>query len=93
MSVDLKNAFRLSFVSGGTEPSIPAAPEILARRRSGPVWDVASIPHPVDQYPFLHVEWHEGQGFVVQCYEDEQAWGDFLTAGSQCGPPTIRVGI
>jgi len=34
MRVDLKNAFRLSFVSGGTEPSIPAVPEILAPYRN-----------------------------------------------------------
>jgi hypothetical protein len=78
MSVDLKNAFRLSFVTGETELPIPAVSEILARLRSGPVWDVASIAPDNDQFPLLHVEWHEGHGFVIQCYEDEQAWSDFL---------------
>jgi len=43
MSVDLKNAFRLSFVTGETALPIPPASEILARLRSGPVWDGASI--------------------------------------------------
>lgn len=42
MRVDLENAFRLSFVAGEAELKIPAVWEILARLRSGPVWDVAS---------------------------------------------------
>ena len=46
MSVDLKNAFRLSFVTGETELPIPAVSQILVRLRSGPVWDVASIAPP-----------------------------------------------
>jgi len=64
MSADRKNAFRLSFVTGETQLSIPAVSEILARLRLGPVWDVASIVPVEDQFPLLHVEWHEGQGFV-----------------------------
>lgn len=60
MSIDLKSAFRLSFITGETELPIPALSEILARLRSGPVWDVASIAPAVDQFPLLHVEWHNG---------------------------------
>ena len=57
MSVDLKNAFRLSFVTGETELPIPAVSEILARLRSGPVWDVASIAPADDQFLLLpHVQ-------------------------------------
>ena len=93
MSVDLKNAFRLSFVTGETELPIPAVSEILARLRSGPVWDVASIAPADDQFPLLHVEWHEGHGFVIQCYEDEQAWSDFLLADACCRPPTIEINL
>jgi len=93
MSIDLKNAFRLSFVTGETEPPIPAVSEILARLRSGRIWDVASIAPADDQFPLLHVEWHEGRGFVIQCYEDEHAWSDFLLAGPRCGPPTIEINL
>ena len=93
MSIDLKNAFRLSFVTGETEPPIPAVSEILARLRSGRVWDVASIAPADDQFPLLHVEWHEGHGFVIQCCEDEHAWSDFLLAGPRCGPPTIEINL
>jgi hypothetical protein len=93
MSVDLKNAFRLSFVTGETELPIPPASEILARLRSGPVWDGASIAPADDQFPRLHIEWHEGHGFVMQCYEDEHAWSDLLVAGPRCGPPTIEINL
>ena len=93
MSVDLKNAFRLSFVTGETALPIPPVSEILARLRSGPVWDGASIAPADDQFPLLHVEWHEGHGFVIQCYEDEQAWSDFLLTGARCGPPTIEINL
>ena len=93
MSIDLKNAFRLSFVTGETALPIPPASEILARLRSGPVWDGASIAPADDQFPLLHVEWHEGHGFVIQCYEDEQAWSDFLLTGVCFAPPTIEVNL
>src|SRR5580658_4703781 len=86
MSVDLKNAYRLSFVTGEIALPIPPVSEILARLRSGPIWDGASIAPADHQFPLLHVEWHEGKGFVIQCYEDEQAWSDFLLTGVSCGP-------
>ena len=43
MSLDLTHAFQLSFVTSETALPIPAVSEILARLRSGPVWDAASI--------------------------------------------------
>ena len=92
MSVDL-NAFRLSFVTGETELPIPGVSEILGRLRSGPVWNGASITSADDRFPLLHVEWHERHGFVIQCYEDEQAWSDFLLTGVPCGPPTIEIDL
>lgn len=93
MSVDPRNPFRLSFVTGETQLPIPSVSEILARVQSGPVWDVASIAPADGQYPLLHVEWHEAQGFVVQCYEDQQAWSDFLVVGPRCGFPTIEINL
>ncbi len=50
MSVDLQNAFRLSFVTGETKPPIPAVSEILGRLLSGPVWDGASIAPANDHF-------------------------------------------
>lgn len=93
MSVDLKNALRLSFVTGETALPIPPASDILARLWSGPAWDGASIAPADDQFPLLHVEWHEGHGFVIQCHEDAQASSDFLLSGARCGPPTIEINL
>ena len=93
MGVDFKHAFRLSFLTSETALPIPAVSEILARLRSGPVWDGASIAPADGQFPLLHVEWHEGHGFVIQCYEDEQAWSDFMVSSVPCGPPTIEIDL
>jgi hypothetical protein len=92
MSVDPR-AFRLSFVTGETELPIPPVSKILVRLRSGPVWDGASIAPADGQFPLLHAEWHEGHGFVIQCYEDERAWSDFLLSSVSCGPPTIEINL
>ena len=92
-SADLKNTLRLSFVTGETPLPIPAVSQILARLRSGPVWDVAWIAPAGTQVPLLHCEWREGPGFVFQCYEHEQAWSDFLLAGPRCGSPTIEINL
>ena len=93
MVVDQRKAFRLSFVTGETELPIPSVSEILARLQSGPVWDVASIAPADEQFPLLHVEWREGHGFVIQCYEDEYSWSDFLLVRSRCGSPTVEINL
>jgi hypothetical protein len=93
MRADLKHSLRLSFLTSEVALPIPTVSEILARLRSGPVWDGASIAPADGQFPLLRVEWHEGHGFVIQCYEDEQAWSDFLTIGVPCGPPTIEINL
>ena len=90
---DRVDALRLSFVSGDTELPMPSASEILARLRSSPAWDVASIAPADEQFPRLHVDWHEGSGFVIQCYEDEQSWSDFLRTDPRCSDPTIEVNL
>jgi hypothetical protein len=93
MSVDQRSAFRLSFVTGETEPPIPSVSDILARLQSGPVWDVASIAPADEQFPLLHVEWHEGKGFIIQCYENEYSRSDFLLIGPRCGPPRVEINL
>ena len=93
MSVDRKGAFRVSFVTG--EPELRTAPvsKILARVQSSPVWDVASIAPANEPFPRLHIEWHESNGFVIQCYEGESSWSDFLLAGPHCGPPVVEINL
>ena len=93
MSVNQRSALRLSFVTGETALPIPSVSEILARVQSGPVWDVASIAPEAGQFPLLHVEWHEGKGFVIQCYEDEHSWSDFLLVDPRCGPLAVEINL
>ena len=91
--MDEKSTLRVSFVTGGPELRIVPVSTILSRVQSGPVWDVASIA-PVDNgFPRLHIEWHGGNGFVIQCYEDEHSWSDFLLAGPSCGPPAVEINL
>lgn len=53
---------------------VPSVSELLTGVQSRPLWDGASI-SPVDtQFPCVHFDWHEGHGFVLQCYEDEGSW-------------------
>src|SRR2546430_2269419 len=93
MSVDKINPFRVSFVTGEPELRIASASAILARVQQGPVWDLASIAPIDDPFPRLHIEWHGGNGFVIQCYEDEHSWSDFLLAAPSYGPPAVEINL
>ena len=70
---------------------IPSALELLTQVQSRPVWDGASISPEGAQFPLVHVDWHEGHGFVLQCYEDEESWSDFLVTGQDFSAPSIEV--
>jgi len=70
---------------------VPSVPELLTRVQSRPVWDGASISPQDAQFPLVHVDWHEGHGFVLQCYEDEESWSDFLVTSQHFSPPSIEV--
>ena len=69
----------------------PSVPELLTRVQSRLVWDGASISPEDAQFPLVHVDWHEGHGFVLQCYEDEESWSDFLVTSQHFSPPSIEV--
>lgn len=70
---------------------IASAQALLADVQTRPVWDGASIA-PVDaDYPRVHLDWHDGHGFVVQCYEDKESWSDFLVTSGQFSTPSIEM--
>ncbi len=93
MSVEKRSPFRVSFVTGQPELQVVSVTAIFARLQSGPAWDIASIAPVDDQFPRLHIEWHGSNGFVIQCYEDENSWSDFLLAGPDCGPPAVEINL
>ena len=92
MSVDHRSVLRLSFVTSDAELPVPPVATILSRVKSGPSWDSASISPTDQQFPRIHVEFNR-QGFVVQCFEDDQSWGYFVTSGLRVRSPTIDINL
>ena len=93
MNVDHPRSFRLSFISSAADEPTPAVSEVLARLRASPSWDEASICPADDQFPRAHAGWHEGHGFVIQCFEDERSWGYFLVHGAEMSPPAVEINL
>ncbi len=55
------------------------------------MWDGASISPADAEYPRVHVDWHEGHGFVFQCYEQEESWSDFLVTTRDFSAPSVEM--
>jgi len=91
MIADLRNTFRVSFIMSETPMPIAWASELLTEVQSRPVWDGASISPADAQFPLIHLDWHEGHGFVLQCFEDEESWSYFLVTGLQFSTPLTEV--
>ena len=85
--------FRISFVSSAADQPVPPVSEVLARLRASPSWDEASICPADDQFPCIHVGWHEGHGFVIQCFEDERSLGYFLTREAGVSAPAVEINL
>ena len=88
---EFRNSFRVSSITNETPLPIPSVSDLLARVQSSPAWDGTSIAPADDQFPLIHVDWHDGHGFVVQCYEDEQSWSYFLVTSRNFSPPSIEM--
>jgi hypothetical protein len=69
----------------------PPISELLSEVQSRPAWDRSSICPADAQFPLAHVDWHEGHGFVLQCYEDEESWSYFLVTNRHFSTPSIEV--
>jgi hypothetical protein len=91
MVADLRNSFRASFIMSEAPTPIPSPLDLLTQVQSRPVWDGASISPEGAEFPLVHVDWHEGHGFVLQCYEDEESWSDFLVTSQNFSAPSIEV--
>ncbi|MCC6163733.1 MAG: hypothetical protein IT182_10340 [Acidobacteria bacterium] len=65
---------------------------MLADVRSRPTWDGALIEADDAQFPRITVEWHDGHGFILHCWESETSWSHFLvTGGGPFATPSIEV--
>jgi hypothetical protein len=91
MNAELRNRFRASFIISDAPIPITSVAELLADVQSREVWDGASI-SPVDaDYPLVQIDWHEGNGFVLQCYEDGEAWSNFLVTSRDFSAPSVEM--
>ena len=91
MIADLRSRFRASFIMSDAAMPIASVAELLADVQSRPTWDGASI-SPVDcDYPLVHLDWHEVNGFVFQCYEDGESWSDFLATSRDFSTPSVEM--
>jgi hypothetical protein len=55
------------------------------------VWDGAIVEPEDSQFPRVAVDWHEHQGFVLHCWEDETSWGDFPVTTREFSTPSVEV--
>jgi hypothetical protein len=83
--------FLYSTLSGPENVPAQDASGLLGVARGLPRWDALIIVAANDNYPRLHVTWHDGHGFVVQCFEDEDSWGFFLAATTSFSSPEIEI--
>jgi hypothetical protein len=84
-------AFRYSTLSGPENVPAEDASELLGIARGLPRWDALIIVAENDNYPRLHVTWHEGFGFVVHCFENGESWGFFLTEAVSFSSPEVEI--
>ena len=85
------HGFRLWTLMEEAPLPIPPIPELLAFVQSAPKWAATSIAPEDRQFPRLDLDWHAQSGFVVQCYEDESAWSDFLVTDLILGLPEVEI--
>jgi hypothetical protein len=91
MIAGLPKEFRASFIMSDTPMPITSVPDLLADVQSRPVSDGASISRVNADYPLVLVQWHAAAGFVIQCYEEEESWSDFLVTTGDFSFPSIEV--
>jgi hypothetical protein len=83
--------FRYSTLSGPENVPAQDASELLGIARELPRWDALIIVAENENYPRLHVTWHEGHGFVLQCFEEGESWGFFLARTTSFSSPEIEI--
>jgi hypothetical protein len=83
--------FLYSTVSGAENVPAQDASELLGIARRLPRWDALIIVAENENYPRLHVTWHEGHGFVLQCFEDGESWGFFVARTTSFSSPEIEI--
>ena len=89
-------ALEISVLAQGGFEQLPAdsvyVHQLLSRLESGEVFDLGV--HSVDeliQYPIMHIDWHEGAGFVVMVFENPESEGFYPITATKTGKPEIQI--
>ena len=83
--------FLYSTISGPENVRAQSAAELLAIARGLPAWDALIVVAENQDYPRLHLSWHDGHGFVVHCFENDASWGFFLTDALPFSSPEVEI--
>lgn len=90
-AVGHRHRFQASFLTSDVPTPIASAVGLLDDVRSRPAWDGAVIEVQDTQFPRVTVDWHDGHGFVVHCWEDQASWGYFLVTRREFSTPSVEV--
>lgn len=76
-----------------TSAVLPAtnAAELLTKIKGAPAWDTLCLFSATSDFPRANVSWHEGHGYVVQCFEDEMSLGYFLAVKKSLTAPQVGI--
>jgi hypothetical protein len=83
--------FLYSTISGPENVPAQDASELLGIARGLPEWDALIVVAENQDYPRVHVSWHDGHGFVVHCFEDGESWGFFLAKAPSFSSPEVAI--
>lgn len=90
----LRDSFRLTLLTaadGIVERDVSPPSELLAMLSRGEAWGEASIRPRDSDFPLVLVSFHHSHGFVLQCYEDERSWSDFLVDGDVISASRVEI--
>ena len=83
--------FRYSTLAGAEDVPARNASELLDVAQGCATWDEVTIVADADEYPRANLSWHQGHGFVVQCFEDAESRGYFLAESSPFSAPEVDI--
>ena len=93
MADNLRDTFRLSFISSGSELVVPPSAEVLSRLRSSAPWDEASIRRVDGDFPRVYISWRQAAGFNLHCFENDRSSGQFLVNHLEFSAPSIEINL
>ena len=95
MNSSFRDSLRLSAIIDHDLVEMPPPPvsELLTMLAGCRIWGDASLHPRSGQFPRATLSYHDGHGFVIQCFEDEHSWSDFLVSAEPVSTPSVEVNL